>query len=101
MQLLQEQIKLNNMWIDLEYMLDSVDADFNGTNGEEYYASNGVSHMENAIQVADKITNVCEKIEYVLEECKNFSSSYYSGFEYSVLPMGNDTWLVTIATLKV
>lgn len=99
MRLIQEVVSLENMWIELGRTLDSVDADFTGLNGEEYYNNEGMSYMDSAIKYADEIECEQERIDYVLEKCKEYSSNYYNGFEYSVIDMGNDKWLVTIATV--
>lgn len=97
--LIQEEIRLENMWIDLEIMLDGVDADFTGANGEEYFTEEGISYMEKAINHAETIECEQERIEYVLEKCKEYSDGFYDDFQYTVVCMGNDTWLVTIATI--
>ena len=98
MELKQEEIKLENMWIDLEIMLDGVDADFTGANGEDFY-EDGMSKMAQAINHAETMECEQERIEYVLEKCKEYSEGFYDEFKYTVVSMGNDTWLVTIATM--
>lgn len=98
--LIQEQLDSKFIWEQLKIVLDRVDADFTGINGEEYYAENNKPHFDNAVEVAKLITNTSEGIEYVLEKCKEYSSDYYSDFEYSAFYIGNDKWLVTIATTQ-
>ena len=102
--LITGEINCNSVWEDLERMLDSVDADFTGTNGLEYYTENGISQIENAINqariVSDKFT---DQIVHVLESCKEYSSNYYDDFKYQILDnndFGNDIygWYVIIAT---
>lgn len=98
LRLIQEQVNRKNMWEHLSRILDSVDADFTGSNGEQYFHKTGVSHFEFAVSKASLLTHDYAKIEYVLEACKVFSYDYYDGFEYEVFSCGEDSWLVTIAT---
>ena len=58
--LIQEVIssEIKTMWDELECILDGVDADFTGANGEEYYNEEGVSYMESAINEAEKIEEI-------------------------------------------
>ena len=98
--LTQEKLDNKHLWEQLKIVLDGVDADFSGANGEEYYAENNKSHFENAVEIAKKMTHTSEGIEYVLEKCKKYSSDYYSDFVYSAFYIGNDMWLVSIATTQ-
>ena len=100
MNFIQKEITLENMWTDLEIILDDVDADFTGANGEEYFNDEDISYMASAIKQCENFECEQERIEYVIKKCKEYSEGYYEDFEYSVIYMGNDVWLVTIATVQ-
>ena len=97
MNLKTKKITMNNMWIDLERMLDEIDADFTGFNGEDYYID-GMSHMDKAIIECEHLEGEQDKIEYVLDSCKEYSSDYYEDFEYVIITV-EDGYNVVIATM--
>lgn len=98
--LVQRTIKEETMWYDIESLLQDVDLDFTGDNGEEYYTEEGVSQLESAIIVAERLECEQERIDYVIEKCKEYSSDYYSDFEYTSISLGDGAWEVVIATVS-
>jgi hypothetical protein len=101
----QGVIELDSTWSDcLLDLLEKVDRDFTGCNGEEFYTEEGISEFEVSVNRANKkYTDVINKIEMVLEDCKKSSASYYSDFEAKAYAVGDDVdrldaILLTIAT---
>lgn len=85
MNFIQGLVTKENMWINLERILDNVDADFTGANGEEYYAENNKSHMENAIKESEKYSSIKARITYVIVKCKEYSENFYDDFNFTVI----------------
>lgn len=91
-------VTIDNMWEDLEKILSEIDLDFTGANGEEYYTKEGISQMDSAIFTAKDMECEQERIDYVIEKCKDYSSGYYDDFKYIVISTGENTWEVVICT---
>lgn len=98
--LVNAEIRKNSLYDDLKKVLDSIDSDFTGANGEEYFADNGKSILENTIEVANKLNNNIDKITYILDNCKNYSDDYYNEFEFNVVEF-NDIYYITVATVCI
>lgn len=103
LRLIQGNISLNNlsvMWDDLEGILESVDCDFIGYNGEEFFTSEGISQFESAINESETIEGESEKLYYVIEKCKEYSKNYYEGFEYTLINKDGDNFELVIALIE-
>ena len=103
LRLIQGNISLNNlnvMWDDLEGILESVDCDFIGYNGEEFFTSEGISQFESAINESETIEGESEKLYHVIEKCKEYSKNYYEGFEYTLINKDGDNFELVIALIE-
>ena len=90
-------VRDESMMNDLEILLDSIDADFTGTNGEEYYIDEKPA-IYWAMCEAEGLECEQERIESVLESCKDYSSNYYDDFQYTVIDVDKG-FEVVIATV--
>lgn len=91
-------VREGSMFEDLRKILDCVDSDFTGDNGEDYFDENGQPFMESAISIAEDMECEQERIEYVIEKCKKYSGNYYGEFKYTVTE-AKEGWFVAIATV--
>lgn len=98
--LVQRTIKEETMWSDIKTLLQDVDLDFTGDNGEDYYTEEGVSQLKSAIMVARELECEQERIDYVIGKCGEYSHDYYSDFKYTIIPLENNAWEVVIATVS-
>ena len=73
--------------------------DFTGTNGEEYFSENNISYMQEAVRNTKNLNNL-DKIKYIIEKCKEYSNGYYNDFQYTVINLNKNSYLVTIAVDK-
>lgn len=96
--LISGNISYNNLWEELSRLLDAVDADFTGTNGEEYYTTENISFMESAIRECAHMDEYENQIVHVLECCKDYSSNYYDEFKYQILDASDNSCYIIIAT---
>ena len=99
MTLTQDFIRKEFLLEDLGELLNEVDMDFTGFNGEEYFAENNLSYMENAINESENLKlNDFDKIDYIINACIDFSKNFYEYFEYTILDINTNSFLITIAT---
>lgn len=92
----QGLVREDYMFEDLKKILDNIDADFTGLNGEDYY-EDGEPVMKYAIGKAEDIDCEQERIEYVIEKCKEYSGNYYHDFKYTTVDT-KEGWFVVVAT---
>ena len=99
MNFIQEMVHKTSILKDLANILDEIDMDFTGTNGEEYFSENNISYMQEAIRNTKNLNNL-DKIKYIIEKCKEYSNGYYNDFQYTVINLNKNSYLVTIAVDK-
>lgn len=99
MNFIQEMVYKTSILKDLANILDEIDMDFTGTNGEEYFLENNISYMQEAIRNTKNLNNL-DKIKYIIEKCKEYSNGYYNDFQYTVINLNKNSYLVTIAVDK-
>ena len=99
MRLIQKMVYKTSILDDLSNILDEIDMDFTGTNGEEYFSENNISYMQEAIRNTKNLNNL-DKIKYIIEKCKEYSNGYYNDFQYTVINLNKNSYLVTIAVDK-
>ncbi len=99
MNFIQEMVYKTSILKDLANILDEIDMDFTGTNGEEYFSENNISYMQEAIRNTKNLNNL-DKIKYIIEKCKEYSNGYYNDFQYTVINLNKNSYLVTIAVDK-
>lgn len=99
MNFIQEMVYKTSILKDLANILDEIDMDFTGTNGEEYFSENNISYMQEAIRNTKNLNNL-DKIKYIIEKCKEYSNGYYNDFQYTVMNLNKNSYLITIAVDK-
>lgn len=99
MRLIQKMVYKTSILDDLYNILDEIDMDFTGTNGEEYFSENNISYMQEAVRNTKNLNNL-DKIKYIIEKCKEYSNGYYNDFQYTVINLNKNSYLVTIAVDK-
>lgn len=99
MNLIQEIIHEEILISDIRRILDGIDADYTGLSGVDYYREDGISQFDYDLKTIMEIEYGQEKIEYMLDGCKEYSSNYYKDFKYTIVPMSENSWLITIATM--
>lgn len=79
----------------LHELLDCVDADFTGTNGEEYYVDHNMSGLDYALsQCEERKLGLEDALNHIVKSCQD----YYGGFEYLINPIYDNACMVTLAT---
>lgn len=99
MRLIQKMVYKTSILDDLSNILDEIDMDFTGTNGEEYFSENNISYMQEAVRNTKNLNNL-DKIKYIIEKCKEYSNRYYNDFQYTVMNLNKNSYLITIAVDK-